>query len=120
MNEPGVPNRVSKAVVDAFSKSVTTLVTLKQEHSLTVNLNSLGVFYMNNLGIYPVMETWEEIVYCLTAAVSAAKTSKPSDKPFILKLTGGCPVWLAIKIYSSFVFEVDKIVYAGDTVIPLG
>ena len=120
MNEPEVPNRVSKEVVEAFSKSVTMLVTLKQEHSLTVNLNALGVFYVNNLGIFPVVETWEEIVYCLTAAVAAAKTSKPDDKPFIMKLTGGCPVWLAIKIYACFVFEVDKIVYAGDTVIPLG
>lgn len=120
MNEPGVPNRVSKAVVEAFAKSVTILVTLKQEHSLTVNLSALGAFYMSNLGIFPVVDTWEEIIYCLIAAVSAAKTSKPSDKPFVMKLTGGCPVWLAIKIYATFVFDVDKIVYAGDTIIPLG
>lgn len=116
--------RIKPEVVKAFMKRCVSIRTFQgegmvKELSVCVNLQGIVDFYMTSLGTPPFVTTWEEIRQCLLIAVHQAKNSKPEGYEVIVRLTGRCSVWLAIKIYSVFVYEVDRIFYAGDVLIRL-
>jgi hypothetical protein len=117
--------KIRPEVVKAFLGKVAAIHTFRndedgiKEHSLCINLQGIVDFYTAQIGSEPFIQTWDELRVCLMLALEQAKRSKPGDYELVVRLTGKCGTWLAIKVYSVFVYTCDRIFYAGDTLIRL-
>lgn len=120
MSEQQLKPELIKAFLHKVAKIRTFYeVSGLKEHSLSIDLSGLVDFYSSQIGSEPFVQTWDEIHQCLMVALDQARKSKPDDHHLVIRLTGKCRIWLAIKIYSALVFECDKIFYAGDVLMRL-
>ncbi len=119
-----LPAQVRPEVVKSFLSKCARIRTFTdpegtKEHSLSINLTGIVAFYVDQIGSDPFVTTWEEIRQCLMVALDQAKRSKPEGYELIVRISGGCQIWLAIKIYTALVMSTDRIYYAGDILIRL-
>jgi hypothetical protein len=92
---------------------------LPKEMSLTIDLNAIAHFYIDTIGIVPVIQTWEEVRELIIHTINEAIKSKSSDVDFVIKIMGYGPPWMVIKIYAAVVLYCDRIYYIGDAAIQL-
>jgi hypothetical protein len=114
---------VKPEVVKAFLKKCVRIRTFSgndaREHALVIDLKGIVDFYSLQIGSGPFVGTWEEIRHCLLVGFDQAKKSKPDGHSLTVRLTGTCPVWLAILVYSTVMFDCDRVMYCGDVLIRL-
>jgi ABC-type glucose/galactose transport system permease subunit len=111
---------VDQAVASDFIKSCITVHTFQKELAMTIHLGGVVSFYVNRIGLPPVVSLWDEIREILDGAVAEAKRRKPPDIAFSIRLAGGgVPVWLCLKIFAAVVFQCDSVFYVGDCVVKI-
>ena len=109
---------MNQEVAEAFIQSCTTLTDTQEQIELTIRMSEIVYFYIDRLGIGPVIDSWEEIRETVQVAVDRAKKNDIDNRPLVIRLTGGgVPTWLVLRIYAAVVYECDSIFYVGDVAV---
>lgn len=108
------------AIADDFVKRCITIHTFPNEYALTIHLQAIVGFYIDRIGVGPVVTIWPEIQASIDYAMARAKAAKAENLPLVVRLSGGgVPVWLCLKIFSAVVYQADSIYYVGDVAMKI-